>query len=254
MTKKTILKLVQRLGEAIGADEIDSLGETIEATEIANILSDAYEEIISRRSWEFLTGRVRQLDVRAGGSTQLNTLTIPADVTRVVCVKYRSDSSVESYKVLTYLTACGFVEKVQARNPADDNITTIVNEDGVNLFILTDKAPQYYTSFDEELITFDGYDSTRGTGNLIADSVIIADVMPIVDFTDASAVLPIPERMEQLIYNEAISICSIRLRQTVDPKAESTARRQRIALRELEPRTNKDTEEKNYGRQTRSGR
>ena len=47
MAKKTILQLVQQLGEGIGSDEIDELNETIEASEIANILEQTVELIIS---------------------------------------------------------------------------------------------------------------------------------------------------------------------------------------------------------------
>lgn len=254
MTKKTVLQLVQKLGEAIGSDEIDALNETTEVVEITSILQQVYEEVLDRKRWEFLKDRVRQLDARAGGSTQLNTLVIPSDVTRISYLKYRSDNEVEDYTQLTYVSAREFVDKVQRRNPADADITTIVNDDGVNLFIVTNKAPTFWTSFDEETISFDGYDATRGTGNLIADSVIIADIVPVVDFTDPAATLPIPQRMETLIFNEAISTCAIRLRQTVDPKAEKIATRQHRALREQLHVTNKDTQEINHGRRSRSGR
>ena len=254
MAKKTILTLVQELGESIGSDEIDVLGETIEAVEIVSILRQVYTEVLDRKRWEFLRDRVRQLDVRAGGSTQLNTLTIPDDVSRITCLKYRTDNTIEDYIQLEYVTACEFVDRVQSRNPANADITTITNVDGVSLFIINDKAPKYWTSFDEETISFDGYDASRGAGNLIADSVIIADVVPEADFTDPAATLPVPQRMETLIFNEAISTCSLRLRQTVDPKAEKIATRQHRALREQLHVTNKDQAEINHGRRSRSGR
>jgi hypothetical protein len=254
-SNKTILKLVQKIGQAIGSDEIDALSETIEVDDITSILEDTYEEIINRKDWEFLKGRVLQMDERLAGDTQLNRLTIPADVTRVSCIRYRDDNTDrESYKDLTYLPACDFVAQMQGRNPNEDNVTTIINDDGVSLFVYTDKAPQYWTSFDESRIEFDAYDVARGSGVQVADTVIIADIVPVVDFTDPTAVLPIPLRMEQLILNEAISTAAVRLRQTADPRADRLARRQNIALKEHEPTTRKDTLEANYGRRTRSGR
>lgn len=255
MAKRTILQLVQQIGEGIGSDEIDTLDETIEASEIATILEQTVTEVISRKRWEFISDRVRQLDARAGGSTQLNTLVIPSDVTRINCLKYRNtDNTVTEFIALTYMKPCDFVDMVQSRNSADTNITAIANDDGVEINVITDAPPNNWTSFDEESITFDAYDATVGTGNLITDSVIIADIVPVIDYTDPAATLKVPERMETLIYNEALSTCAIRLRQTVDPKAERVARRQHIALRELEHITNKDTKEANYGRRTRSGR
>lgn len=256
MAKRNILQLVQQLGEGIGSDEIDSLDETIEASEIATILAQTVTEVISRKRWEFIKDRVRQLDERLGGSTQLNTLVIPSDVTRINCLRYRdtNNDTITSFIDLTYMQPCEFMEFVQSRNSADANITAIANADGVLINVLTDNAPTRWTSFDEETITFDAYDATVGTGNLITDSVIIADIVPVIDYTDATATLKVPERMETLIFNEALSTCNYRLRQTADPRADRLARRQHISLRENEHITNKDTQESNYGRRSRSGR
>lgn len=256
MAKKSILQLVQELGEGIGSDEIDSLDETIEATEIATILEQTVTEVISRKRWEFIKDRVRQLDAIDGASTQLNTLNIPSDVTRVNCLRYKdtNNTDVTTFIDVMYMQPCEFIEFVQSRNSADDNITAIANSDGVLINVLTDNAPTRWTSFDEEVITFDAYDSTVSTGNLAADSVIIADIVPVIDYTDPTATLKVPERMETLIFNEALSTCNYRLRQTRDPRADRIARRQHISLRENEHITNKDIMEKTYGRRTRSGR
>ena len=256
MAKRTILQLVQELGAGIGSDEIDSLDETIEVTEIVTLLKQTVDEVISRKRWEFLKDRVRQLDDRVGGSTQLNTLVIPSDVTRINCLRYRDTNNlnVTTFLDVLYLQPCEFLEFVQARDSADTNITAIANADGVLINVLTDNTPTRWTSFDEENITFDAFDETVGTGNLIADSVIIADVVPVTDFTDPTAVLNVPERMESLIFNEALSTCNYRLRQTRDPKADRVALRQHRAMREQEHITNKDIKRINNGRRTRSGR
>ncbi len=255
MAKRTILQLVQELGEGIGSDEIDSLDETIEASEIASILKQTVDVIISRKRWEFLKDRVRQLDARVTTSTQLNTLTIPSDVTRVNCLKYRNTENTRTeFTLIEYMQPCEFLEFVQARDSTDSNITAIANEDGVLINVITDAPPTRWTSFDEELITFDAYDAALGTGNLIVDSVIIADIVPVIDYTDASATLKLPERMESLVYNEALSTCNYRLRQTRDPKADRVALQQHRALREQEHITNKDEKEINHGRHSHSGR
>jgi len=256
MAKRSILQLVQQLGEGIGSDEIDTLNETIEASEIATILEQVVSEVISRKRWEFISDRVRQLDARAGGSTQLNTLSIPSDVTKINCLRYRDTNNltVTSFLDVMYMQPCEFITHVQARDSADANITAIANEDGVLINVLTDNAPTRWTSFDEENITFDAYDASLGTGNLIADSVIIADIIPAIDFTDPDATLKVPERMETLIFNEALVTCNYRLRQTADPRADRVARRQHIALKEHAAITNNDFKEANHGRRTRSGR
>jgi hypothetical protein len=196
--------------------------------------------------------KVRQLDDRLPGSNQLNTLLIPDDVTLIKCLRYKDDNG--KFYDVTYLQACDFLTKLQSRTATQDDIDVIVNSDGVALNAKNNIVPQYWTSFDEETITFDAYNLATGNGNLIADSVIIADVMPSTDFTDPEAVLNIPERMETLVFNEALVTCNYRIRQTRDPRADRVARRQGISLRENEHKTNKDKQVRRYGRQSRSGR
>jgi len=255
VAKRTILQWIQELGEGIGSDEIDSIDETIEASEIMTIFKRTIDGIISRKTWEFTSDRIRQLDAREDGSTQLNTLQIPDDVARINCLKYKdTNASTTKFTEITYMQPCEFIEFVQSRNSADSNVTAIANDDGVAINVVTDAPPTRWTSFDEEIITFDAYDATKGTGNLIADSVIIADIIPVNDFTDPTATLKMPERMETLIFNEALSTCNYILRQTRDPRADRLARRQHVSLREQEHITNKDSKEANYGRSSRSGR
>lgn len=252
MAKRTILQLVQDLGSAIGSDEIDDLTETIEVVDIVKILERTFNEVISRRDWEFIKDRVLQLDDRAVGDTKINNLVIPLNVTKLQCVKYIDDNN--KFPEITYKAPCDFIDLVQGRDVAQDNITAILNDDGVAINTVTDQPPQFYTSFDEINLTFDAYDVARGTGNQASDSVIVATIIPTVDFTSPTAVLPIPERMEVLIFTEAQATCNYELRQTADPRSERIARRQNISMRELEPKTRRDIQEVNHGRRTSSGR
>ena len=48
MAKRTILTLVQEIGEGIDTDEIDSLNETEEVVRIVNILEQTLKEVLDR--------------------------------------------------------------------------------------------------------------------------------------------------------------------------------------------------------------
>lgn len=252
MAKKTLLRLVQLISNAISGDEIDVLNETDEAVEILSILETTYDEILDRKAWEFLKDRTLRLKTRDVTDTKLFNLGIPSDVTALQVVKYRADSG--KFPTMTYVEPITFIERLDGRNPADANVTAIANDDDVLLNIITDKPPTFYTSFDEENLSFDAYDSARGTGAIPGDSVIVANVKPVMDFTDPTATFPIPERMGTLLLNEAIATAAVRLRQTQDPRAERISSRQHKILRELEPITLKDLQVKRHGRRTRSGR
>lgn len=250
MAKKTILQFVQEIGAAISSDEIDELDESVEATDIATIFRQTFKEIIDRKSWKFLKDRVRVLDART--SALKCNLSIPDDVTRIQCLKYKDTNG--KPRELEWMEPCDFVTMLMERNPSLDTVDTVTNSDGVDLYIINDKAPRYYTSFDEVEVTFDAYESTKSDGVQASDSVIIATVVPVVDWSDPTATLPVPERMETLILNEAIASANYRLRQTADPRSERIARRQNISLRENEPKTRDQDKEQTYGRRQSSGR
>ena len=253
MAKITMLGFVQQIAEAIESDEIDTLDETLEASAIMTILEQTYSEVLDRRDWEFIRDRVVQLDERdAADVLQINQLRIPPNVTAIQCLRYLSKEG--KYTDLTYMQPCDFIAHLHGRNQSDDTITTVINDDGVPMFIHNHIAPTRYTSFDEESIAFDAFETVRGVGNQIADTVIVGNVKPVPDFTNPAAFLPIPERMFSLILNEAIATANYRLRQTQDPRSERLARRQNIKMRELEPKTQRDNQEVHYGRRTRSGR
>lgn len=252
MAKKTLLKIVQLIGERIGSDEIDALGETIEVDEILSILEMTYDEILDRKDWEFMTDRTLRLKTIAVTDTKLYNLDIPSSVVGIQVLKYRDLNG--KFPTITYMEPDEFLTLLDGRNPADDNVTAIANADGVLFNIKTDKAPGFYTSFDEATISFDSYDDTRGTGVQAGDSIIIANIKPVMDFTDPLATFPIPERMQTLLINEAMASAGIQLRQIQDPRAERIARRQHIKLREVEAVTQKNNQVKRHGRRSTSGR
>ena len=255
MANKTLLEIVQIVGRCISSDEIDELDETTEASDILAFVKMAFEDVIDRREWEFTKHQVRALDAREAGDTQINRLIIPLEIMQLsgLFVRYRTpvDGRTHIFKELCYLSPHEFLVHVQQGNENDSNITTILNDDGVPMLIRNDIPPTYYTSFDEYHIWFDAYDSSLGTGNRAGDAVILGNFFPLVNWGSGSATLPVPERVERLIVNEAISIAAVRLRQTADPIANRNAQRIFNRLRESEPRVYKDTDEINYGRRKR---
>lgn len=252
MAKRNLLKLVQDLGASVSSDVIDTLDETDESLDIGTFLRMAFDAALSRRDWEFLKNRVRTLDARDVGDTQINRLKLPPDVSGMsrLVVRYRNPIPArdEVFTDLNYMDPWEFVQHTQQANENDANVTTVLNDDGVSSLIFNDRVPSFFTSFDEEHIWFDAYEASRGTGNIVGDVVIITDIIPVMDWTDPTATLPVPERMEMYIFNEALNICAVRLRQTADPTAQREANRQYVKMRDLEPKVNRDELEIDYGR------
>src|SRR5690554_7382013 len=52
--KKTLLQLVQDILSASDGDEVNSIFDTVESTQVANIVRTTYEAMMTNRSWPHL--------------------------------------------------------------------------------------------------------------------------------------------------------------------------------------------------------
>lgn len=245
----TLLKYVQLIMNSMDSDEVETYNETIESLQVANLLEQTFYEIMSRREWEFLKHNVRQLD---DATTNSVTLTIPADVSHVELIRYK-DYDTGYQKDVRYLPPADFIIQQQGLDTSQTNITSVTVADGVTMGVYNDRVPTYWTSFDEELITFDAYDAVNEVDGLIgASSTILATILPTWTVSD-TFVPTMPKQMESLLLNEAISVCWLNVKQEGNPKAEAIARRQFTRMTFLDRKTVIDNKEPNYGRSPRRG-
>jgi hypothetical protein len=250
MAKKlTALELTQNILNAMDSDEVETLTETIESNQVHDLLEMTFYELIDRRAWEFMKHQPRQLDA----GTHVTELAIPSDVVHVELVRYK-DFDTSRMVDVRYLSPADFLDRQQGLDTTQANIESVTVNDGVAIGVYNDRRPEYWTSFDEENIVFSSYDTANEpSGVTVASSTTLCEYQP--TWTKADAFVPdIPARMFSLLFNEALSVCSLNVKQEANPKAEQNARRQYIRLRELERVTVADQEEINYGRQTHNHR
>lgn len=250
MPKYTMLEMVQRVGRSINADEISTLHETIEADDIQTILMDMLDDVLIRQDWEFLKDRPVQL---AAGADVIS-LAIPATVSKIQKVKYETLSQVggiPTYRTLAYLPAEQFIDKLQRNNPAEAGVDT-VTVSGVPLYPNNNRAPRFWTSFDELNVYFDSYEATVDASGIDAtkSAAIVTVYADLTGFDDPNWVAPIPEKMFTLWYQEAVAEASVKLRQFQDPRAERRAKRMFVSNSRDEPVTKRDdgSQEVHYGR------
>lgn len=246
MATRTLLKYVQMVLSAMDSDEVETITETVESIQIADLIEQCYFEIIDRRDWEFLKHRVRQLDA----GTTVADLLIPADVMHVEAVRYKNFDTGKMQDVF-YIPPDEFLHMQQRLTTTDSNVDSVTISDSVTMGVYNDRSPTYWTSFDEDTIFFNAYDSDNEASGLTeASSTILATVEP--SWTADDAFIPdMPSRMQSLLLNESLSAAWLYLKQTANPKAESIARRQFARMEILERRTVADIKEKDYGRKPR---
>ena len=210
MAKMTLLEMVQDILSDMDSDEVNSISDTQEATQIAQIVKSTFYNIIDGKDFPHF---YEMFQLETVGTSKPNYLKIPDNIENVSWVKYNTKEKVADknrYVKIKYLTPEEFVNHVDQRDSTDSKIQVITEFSGVPLNIFKDRPPEYFTSFDEEYIVFDNYDLAienhkRGVSFTINDS-----------FTP-----DLPVQMFSYLLNEAKSTAFLTLKQMANPKAEA---------------------------------
>lgn len=198
MAKYTLLEVVQGYLTATDGFPVNSIDDSIEAQQIADIAELIFDEVIADiRDW----GRARnivQLDSVAD-STKPNYLKLPSDVIRIneSIVRYNKNTGVSGqttlkYEEVKYLRPDEFLEYINARSTNETNSEIITDYSGVQFVVKNTKAPSYYTSFDDTYLVFDSYDKDVDTVLQASKTQCIATVTKAFSKTD-SYVIDLPE-------------------------------------------------------------
>lgn len=197
MAKYTLLEVVNAYLDATDGFRVSDLDDTIESQQVAKIAEDVFYEVIQDTFHNSLSKDIIQLEALAD-STKPNYLKIPDTVANVhestVYYNVTTGASGEStlkWNKITFLHPNDFIEKVRHRSTEADNVSTITDFSGVKFVIKTNKAPEYCTSFDDEYLVFDSYDSDVDSTLQQSKSGILATVEP--TFTISNTfVIPLP--------------------------------------------------------------
>lgn len=158
MSKMTLLQVTQSILNVIDGDYVTSISETEEAEQIAALSRDVYHELMTTSNWPHLSV-IRQL-TGLGDTSAPTKMKVPSDLTDISCIRFEYvQNSKTRFKELTYLPPDSFMDLVLSRDEGQANVTRYL-ENLVPILIQTDKVPDYYTSFDDQYIICDSFDSS----------------------------------------------------------------------------------------------
>jgi len=227
MPKLTLLEIVQDVLSDMNSDEVNSITDTPEALRVAQIAKSVFYEITGNAEWPHLN-KLSALD--SSGSTLRPThMSIPTSVVEVYWLKYnkiRDTETRNNYSEITYLAPAAFIEQANALISSNDNVETIVDFSGISINIRNDKAPDFYTTFDDEWIVADSYDSA-------VDSTLQASKTQVFTRVEASWSMvdgftpDMPAHAFPHLLAEIKSVCFVRIKGEADAKSEQQSRRQR---------------------------
>lgn len=224
--KKTLLEIVQDILNDMNGDEINSIVDTEESEQIAAHVKTVYNNLVSHTKWHH-TRRAVTL-VPYSDSTYPTHMRVNENIKEMVFINYNKAKLGETklqYKKLEYLDPDKFLAKLNARDSTKSNVDTIIDPSGIDLLIFNDKAPDYYTSFDDVNLVFDSYDSEVDS-TLQEDKVqAVAYIIPEFEISD-SFVPDLPPDAFALLIEESTSRCQIKMRQFQDLKSEAESQKQ----------------------------
>lgn len=253
--KYTLLEIVTDILSDMDGDFVSSINDTDEALQVAQIVKTNYQAMISNRNWPH-TARVLTITPYADNLLPTHTR-IEDNVKEVISIYYDIRQNTETrinYRQIKYLEPDDFLRYTNSRNNDDVNCDVILDPSGVKLLILTNKAPEYYTSFDDTTIVFDSFDSDVDSTIQANKTQIRAYIIPPFEMED-DFVPDLPDEAFALLIEESKSKAMFKLKQTQDIKAEQEAGRQNRWLSRKSWRAHeKDIYPYSYGRKNAKGR
>ena len=247
--KQTLLEIVQDILNDIDSDSVNSIDDTIESQQVAQIVKSTFLEMVANRNWP---QHREVLQLESSGTTAKPThMRLPDNLKEVVELRYdkaRSTDTTKLYQRVDYIYPDEFLTYTNTRRTDNSSVQVVIDTDGVELMILNDQAPRYYTSFNDEDVIFDAYDSGVDDTLKNAKTQLIAYITPEWVHSD-SAIPDLPVDAFPALVAEAKSFAFINLKQMVNEKTEASARRQSRWLSRKAWRTNGGIRYPNYGRQ-----
>lgn len=254
--QKTLLQIVQEILSDMDSDEVNSHTDTTESLQVANIVQNAYWDIVSQTSFPKM---YRPFELTASGSpTQPNLMTLPSGFSNLVWLKY-DESTTENpdatFRTLQFLELPEFVNMMYGLDATASNVLmydyTLDTGDTIQIRCYTDRPPTYYTTVDDNTLFFDSYDSAVDTTLQADKSLAYGEKIPTFTMSD-SFVPDLPAKQFTILRNEAKASAFANLKQATNANAERKARRGWITSqktsRQIDNARNQLNRGPNYGR------
>lgn len=220
MSKLTLLEMTQDILEAMDSDEVNSISDTVESTQVAKAIITTYYELYAGLDTPSREGLIK-LDSLADPDRP-NYMKIPDSVRSIKWVRYNGN-------LINYVEPELFIEWSFQRMNDTGNTREIFDVDNsVPLWIFTDNDPTYWTTFDNKYIVFNGFDNTVDSTLAQAKTACWGQYDPVFEFNDDVYAPFLQGDDYPGLLAEAKSYCFINYKQVSNSKEEQKSKRQRV--------------------------
>lgn len=240
----TLLDIVQNILSDIDSDEVNSISDTTESLQVANIVKTKYNDIVSRSSMPEHR-KLIQLDA-SGDSTKPVLMFAPAGTNEIEWIKYYNADpilNVQEFEYVKIMPVEEFLTTINQINLDDDNTAGwVFNEPpyNFNLRYFNDRQPTNCCVLENYYILFDAFNSSLESTLETSNTMTFANVMP--TFTMSDTFIPdLDDGSFALLLSEAKSNAYVALKQTVNPKIEQETKRQWSSVQKNKSLVNRPT-------------
>ncbi len=227
MAKFTVLYMVQDILNDLNSDPVNSINDTPEALQVAQIVQTTYYNLISNRNWP-----QEKRTFALNGLSDLSKPThmaVPAGTKELVSIFYdqrRDPSDRKKLEPVQYVQPERFLDHTNSRNETKDNVDLVEDFGGVQIKVRNDTPPTWWTSFDDTYVVFDAYDTTVDDTLQTANSQCTGFIEKPFEMND-TFIAPLPDEGFASLLAEAKAQSFSVLRQEVNQRVEREAQRQR---------------------------
>lgn len=245
----TNLEVLNKCMDVINADNVSAVDENDRAGRIFSIMEDVYYDLLTRIDHPYHE-TLQVLTSPASTSTPTH-LTLSSGATDYVKDISRLEYNVEDtntttapdFKKLYYIDPTEFLD----RSEMWENYDVVAITANALVRIGNDKDPTYYTSFDQQTLVLDSYDSAVLT--YIPSTRVRAIVRKVPDFTVGDSGV---QTLDDMYFPTYVSECQSRthaiLKDNVNRKVEEYARRNRVSQQNDKFKVKKENGRPNFGR------
>lgn len=232
MPATTLLDLVQDILSDMDSDEVDSIGDTTEASQVARIVRNKYSEICDEFELQNTKG-LFTLD-SLSDTTKPTHINVPEDMGRIESLEYDCRDGMSDavrYRKMTFLEPADFIPKV-ASNSTDANVQEVEDFGGAVFHVRNDIHPTYYTTFDNGHIVFDSW-REASTATVVGDRTrVVAYRKPTLILDDDTEV-DLPQHLVSLLRAEATVDAFDKFKDGAPTSVMRSALRQRVRAARL---------------------
>lgn len=240
--KRTLLDYTTTVLSALGSDEVNSISDTTESLQVAEIVKTCFFNIITRANLPEQT-KPFQLDPSLS-ITEPNLMFIPDGVKTMKWLKYlNSTTTSNQYEYVTILPMQQFADYVNGYDTTDSDVDTLsLDVDGESFLFnyKDDIQPRYCTVINNYYVIFDSYDNTVDSTLQASKTMAYGLTSPVWRMED-TFIPDLDDQQVALLLNEAKSLAYFELKQMPHTKAEQEARRQWSSLQRDKSVDNKPT-------------